>query len=152
MSQIFWMISLIPQALLHLIVNLMLLASIVGLIASFLLTRFELVSKYKYIIYPASIFLLVLGAYFKGVLNQEDKWQQKIIELEQKVAVAEQKSKETNVVIKEKIVVKLKKIKEVQYKTKEVIKEKEKIINAECKVSKEAIDILNAAATGVEDK
>lgn len=152
MSQLFWIIGLIPQGLLHFIVNLMLLAAAVGLIASFFLKRITLVAKYNYIIYPASIVLLILGAYCKGVLNQEDKWLQKIKELEQKVAIAEEKSKKTNTVIQEKIVTKIKRIKEVQYKTKEVIKEKEKIINSNCTVPKEAIDILNAAASGEEIK
>jgi hypothetical protein len=70
--------------------------------------------------------------------------------MEAKVAAAEEKSKETNTVIQERVVTKIKRVKEVQVKNKEVIKQVEKIINAECTVPKEAIDILNAAARNEE--
>jgi hypothetical protein len=70
-------------------------------------------------------------------------------ELEEKVAIAEQKSKETNVIIKEKIVNKIKEIKVYQDRIKEVIIEKEKIIDAQCTVPDEALEILNDSAKGV---
>jgi hypothetical protein len=76
-------------------------------------------------------------------------WRERVRELEEKVAIAEQKSKETNVIIKEKIVNKIKEIKVYQDRIKEVIIEKEKIIDAQCTVPDEALEILNDSAKGV---
>ena len=84
----------------------------------------------------------------KGGYEFEMQWRDRVAEMQKKVDAAEAKSKVVNTDIKTKIVTKIKKIKEVQYKTKEVIKEHETVINAECKVPKEAIDILNSSARG----
>jgi hypothetical protein len=86
----------------------------------------------------------------KGGYEVEMQWRNRVAEMEAKVAAAEAKSKETNTVIQERVVTKIKRVKEVQVKNREVIKQVEKIINAECTVPKEAIDILNAAARNEE--
>jgi hypothetical protein len=86
----------------------------------------------------------------KGGYEVEMQWRNRVAEMEAKVAAAEAKSKETNTVIQERVVTKIKRVKEVQVKNREVIKQVEHIINAECTVPKEAIDILNAAARNEE--
>jgi uncharacterized membrane protein len=67
-------------------------------------------------------------------------------EFEEKVKVAEEKSKQVNTEIKTVYVDRVKTVKETQYIIQEKIKEVEKKIDAECKVTPEAIDILNEAA------
>jgi hypothetical protein len=81
-------------------------------------------------------------------------WRQKVKDLEEKVAKAEAESKQTNSIIQTKIVTKVKEIKVFQDRIKEIIVEKEKIIDAQCKVPDEALEILNASAQNkpVEDK
>jgi hypothetical protein len=74
------------------------------------------------------------------------EWRAKVAELQAKVAAAEAKSKEVNTVIETKVVTKVKHIKDTQIKIRKEIIEKEKLINGECVVPTEAIEILNKAA------
>lgn len=148
-----YLLHLLPDAFLALIVNLTLVLGIAVTVFGFYFARLLLVTRpYQTPIKLLGIAILVLGVYWKGGYSVEMIWRNKVAELETKLAVAEEKSKQVNTVIEEKIVYRTKQIKEIQYKTKEVIKEKEKIINAECRVPAEAIDILNAAAAGKEVK
>lgn len=134
-----WIINLLP-------INLMLIVGILGLLAGIFLKFLPIINKYIIPILIVSFLLLVLGSYLKGVEHNEDKWQQKVKELESKVAIAEEKSKQLNTVIEYKYITKIQKVKDVQYQIKEIIKEKEKVINAMCEVPQEAIDIINASA------
>lgn len=134
-----WILNLIP-------INLMLIVGVLGLLAGLFFKFVPIVGKYSIPIIIVSFMLITSGSYLKGMKHNEDVWQQRVKELEAKVAIAEEKSKQVNTVIQYKYITKVQKIKETKVKLKQVIKEKEKLINAECKVPKEAIDILNAAA------
>ena len=147
MSQIIWMLSLIPDWFWTLV----LISGIIGTLATWGLKFIPFVSTYRLPIQVASIIALIVGVYFQGVIANEAKWQEKIAELQEKVAEAEVKSKETNVVVQEKIVTKTKVIKEkgkdiVNYIDREVVK-KEEIIKyiEQCPVPKEIIDLHNQA-------
>lgn len=147
MSQIIWMLSLIPDWFWTLV----LISGIVGTLATWVLKFIPFVSNYRLPIQVASIIALIVGVYFQGVIANEQKWQEKIAELQEKVAEAEVKSKETNVVVQEKIVTKTKVIKEkgkdiINYVDREVVK-KEEIIKyiEQCPVPKEIIDLHNQA-------
>ena len=74
------------------------------------------------------------------------EWRAKVDALQAKIAEAEAKSKETNVVIQEKVVTKIKHVKDTQIKIQKQIVEKEHVINAECTIPAEAIELLNKAA------
>lgn len=146
-----WMLSFIPDSFF-----LWLSYSLVGIgvalyIASKLITWLPLISRYKLPAEILGVVILTVGAYVFGSYGTEMVWRERVRELEEKVAIAEQKSKETNVIIKEKIVNKVKEIKVFQDRIKEVIVEKEKIIDAQCKVPDEALDILNQSARGVQE-
>ena len=147
MSQIIWMLSLIPDWFWTLV----LISGIVGTLATWVLKFIPFVSNYRLPIQVASIIALIVGVYFQGVIANEQKWQNEIAELQKKVAEAEAKSKETNVVVQEKIITKTKIIKEkgkdiINYVDREVVK-KEEIIKyiEQCPVPKEIIDIHNQA-------
>ena len=90
--------------------------------------------------------MLVAGVYLRGGYGVEMEWRQKVAELEAKVAKSEEKSKEINTVIQKVYVDKVKVVKDVQIVIQEKIVEKTKIIDAECKVAPEALEILNEAA------
>jgi len=96
------------------------------------------------------IILLVAGVWFRGGYDVEAEWRQRVAELEAKIAVAEKKSKDTNTKIQTQIVEKVKVVKENTIVYRDRIKEVEKIIDKECKVAPEAIDIHNAAAKNVK--
>jgi hypothetical protein len=146
-----FLLHFLPDSFLHTIINLVLFTGL-GLTAVgfFLSGWIPGLRNYKTLVQILGVVLLVAGIYWKGGYGVEMEWRARVAELEAKVKVAEAKSKEVNTVVKERVVTKIKRVKEVQIKTRDVIKQVEKIIDAECKVPKEAVDILNAAARNEE--
>jgi hypothetical protein len=108
MSQLIWMINLIPD----IFWTLLLWAGVLSVLASYLLGKIPFVSQYKMPLRVGGVVAVLIGVYFYGVIANEAKWQAKIKELEEKVAVAEAKSTETNTVVKTEIVEKVKVIKQ----------------------------------------
>jgi hypothetical protein len=152
MSQIAWMINLIPDAMLNWVYWLIIAAGVTGALAGWLGKWIPFYGNYVKILQPVGIVLLVLGVWLRGGYVVEMSWRAKVAEAEARVAVAEQKSQETNTVIEQKIVEKTKVIKGkteyiTQYLDREVVK-KEEIIKyiEQCPVPKEIIDIHNQAA------
>jgi low affinity Fe/Cu permease len=159
MWQITWMIGLLPDWFWTII----LIAGILGILASWVLKFIPFVSTYRLPIQVGSIIALLIGVYFQGVIANETKWQNEIAALQKKIDEAAVKSNETNVVVQEKVVTKTKVIKEKgqdiikyidRWNTKEVIVEGPERIKREeiikyvetCPVPKEIIDAHNAAA------
>jgi hypothetical protein len=152
MSQIAWMIGLVPDAVLNWAYWAIIIVGITGVLAGWLGKWIPFYGNYVKILQPVGIVLLVLGVWLRGGYDTEMAWRAKVAEAEARVAVAEQKSQETNTVIEQKIVEKTKVIKGkteyiTQYLDREVVK-KEEIIKyiEQCPVPKEIIDIHNQAA------
>lgn len=146
-----WMLSWLPDSFLLHVVNLILIAGAVGSFLSFfvlhrILNKFPSLAPYYLFIQILSAALLIAGVYFKGGYSTEMEWRDKLKAAEERAAQAEQAARQTN----EKIVTvyrdKVKVIKENVIVYQDRIKEVEKIINQECKVAPEAIDIHNDAA------
>jgi hypothetical protein len=140
-----WMLAFVPDSFLLYLVNMIFYTGIVFTVLGFLL-RFKFLANYQFILQVVGVLALALGLYFKGGFEVEQQWRERVAAMEAKVAAAEAKSKEVNTVIQERVVTQIKKIKEVEYKNREVIKQVEKIIDKDCTIPPEAIDILNAAA------
>lgn len=149
-----WMLSFIPDAVLALVVNGVLIAGIVGFTASFffgfVVRWLPSIAPYRMIIQILSIVLLVAGVYFKGGYSVEMEWRKKVAELEAKVAISEQKAKDANAEIKTVFVDKVRVVKETQVVIQEKIKNVEVKVDSQCKIAPEAILILNEAAAGVK--
>jgi len=150
MWQISYMFSLIPDSVFVWITYILITIGLGLYIVSKLVSWLPIISKYKTPAEILGVISLVLGAYFYGGYGTEKVWRERVKDLEAKVAKAEAESKQTNSRIQEKIVTKVKEIKVFQDRIKEVIVEKEKVIDAQCKVSPDAIDILNTSARGVK--
>ena len=142
-----WIISILPDAAIHLIFIL----GILGTIAGFVLGFIRFVKTYQFAIQICSIVVLVFGVYLEGGLAENKEWELKVKEMEAKVAQAEAQSANTNIEIQEKIVEKTKVIREkgkdiIKYIDKEVVKKEEVIKYIEnCPVPKEIIDLHNQA-------
>ena len=143
-----WILSILPDAAIHIIFGL----GILGTIAGFVLGFIPFVKTYKLAIQVISLLVLVLGVYLEGGLADYKEWELRVKEMEAKVAKAEAESANKNVEIQEKIVEKTKVIREkgkdiIKYIDKEVIKKEEVIKYIEnCPVPKEFIDLHNQAA------
>jgi uncharacterized membrane protein len=149
------MLSFVPDSLLIWIVNLILIAGAVGsFFAFFLLHRvvrwFPALAPYHLLFQIVSAVLLVAGIYFKGGYDTESSWREKLRVAEEKARIAEIQAVEANNKIQTKIVEKVKVVKENTVVYRDRIKEVEKLIDKECKVAPEAIDIHNAAAKNIK--
>ena len=144
-----FILSILPDAAIHIIFGL----GILGTIAGFVLGFIPFVKTYQFAIQICSIVVLVIGVYLEGGLADYKEWELRVKEMEAKVAQAEAQSANKNVEIQEKIVEKTKVIREkgkdiIQYIDKEVVKKEEVIKYIEnCPVPKDVIDTLNKAAS-----
>ena len=155
-----WILSILPDAAIHIIFGL----GILGTIAGFVLGFIPFVKTYQFAIQICSIVILVFGVYLEGGLAENKEWELKVKEMEAKVAQAEAQSANKNTEIQEKVVEKTKVIREKgrdiikyvdRWNTKEVIKEvegperirREEVIKyiENCPVPKEMINIHNQA-------
>lgn len=140
------MINLIPEVVLQWLINLMIISGLAGLFSAKIGRWIPVVNNYTRWLKPVGILLLCAGIFLKGGYATEMAWRAKVAELEAKVKVAEEKSKQANVELEKALKDKKNKTKEVQVVIQERIREIEKKIDADCKVDREAIDILNDAA------
>jgi len=142
-----WILSILPDAAIHIIFIL----GILGTIAGFVLGFIPFVKTYQFAIQICSIVVLVFAVYLEGGLAENKEWELKVKEMEARVAQAEALSANTNIEIQEKIVEKTKVIREkgrdvIKYIDKEVVKKEEIIKYIEnCPVPKEIIDLHNQA-------
>jgi hypothetical protein len=143
-----WILSILPDAAIHIIFGL----GILGTIAGFVLGFIPFVKTYQLAIQICSIVVLVFGVYLEGGLADYKEWELRVKEMEAKVAQSQADSANKNIEIQEKIVEKTKVIREkgrdiIQYIDKEVVKKEEVIKYIEnCPVPKDVIDTLNKAA------
>jgi uncharacterized membrane protein (DUF106 family) len=143
-----WILSILPDAAIHIIFGL----GILGTIAGFVLGFIPFVKTYQFAIQICSIVVLVFGVYLEGGLADYKEWELRVKEMEAKVAQAEAQSANKNIEIQEKIIEKTKVIREkgndiIKYIENEVVKKEEVIKYIEnCPVPKDVIDTLNKAA------
>jgi hypothetical protein len=139
-----WIVNFLPDFVFHAL----LLVSLLALVASFVLDSIPFVSTNAKAIQLASAVVLAIVLYFEGAISDNDAWLARVAALEKQVAVAESKSKETNTVIQYQYRDKVRTIKETQVVVQERIVKEAARMDAECRVSPEAISILNQAAGG----
>ena len=112
MSQIGWIISLIPDSI-FIWLTYAIIAFGVGLyVASKLVIWIPMMGQYKLPAEVVGVVLLSVGMYLFGSYGTEMVWRARVEELEGKVKAAEEKSQQVNVVIQEKVVTKIKVVKE----------------------------------------
>jgi hypothetical protein len=141
-----WILSFVPDALLHLLVIGIMIAGAAIYTLSFFTRFVPPLIPYSGITRILGTILLVGGIYFYGSYSTEMSWRNKVAELEEKVKVSEAKSKEANIQIQTVYKDRVKLVKETQVVIQERIKEVEKRIDSQCTVDSSVIQILNDAA------
>ncbi len=163
MSQLIWMINLIPNWFWTLV----LWAGVLSVIASYILGKIPFVAQYKIPLRVGGVVATLIGVYFYGVIANEAKWQARVEELQRQVKEAEVEGEAANQklgqVLDEKKQFAQQKTKEVvkyvdKWRTKEILKEVpvegpervrvEEVIKyvENCPVPKEFIDLHNQGA------
>ena len=151
-----WLMNFLPNWIFHAI----LLAGVLGLIASLVLKFIPFFNTYKLPVQVLSILLIVTGVWFEGAISNQAEWEARVAEMQVKVAEAEAKSSEANVKIVTKIVKKTKRIREkgdaiISYIDREVVKNNEVIKFVEnCPIPDIIVKTHNAAALNkpIEEK
>jgi uncharacterized membrane protein YraQ (UPF0718 family) len=146
-----WMLSFVPDSFLIYIVNAILIAGAIGTFLTFFILHrivrwFPAIAPYHLILQIISIVLLVAGVYLKGGYGVEMEWREKLRIAEERARAAEEQAKIVNEVVVTKYKDRVKTVKEQVVVYQDKIKEVEKIINQECKIAPEVIDIHNTAA------
>ena len=143
-----WLMNFLPDWIFHAI----LLAGVLGLLASFVLKFIPFFSTYNLLIQIVAILLIVVGVWFEGAMSNQAEWEAKVKDLEVKIAEAEAKSAETNTKIVIKTVKQLELVRTrgndiIKYVDREVAIDKEVIKFVEhCPIPQIIINTHNAAA------
>jgi len=142
-----FLLHFLPDSFLQTVINIVLFSGLgLTVVGFFLAGWIPGARNYKSLIQILGVTLLAAGIYWKGGYGVEMEWRGRVAELEAKLKTAEEKSQQVNTVIETKVVTQVKHIKDTQVKIQKQIVEREKIINGECEVPAEAIELLNKAA------
>jgi len=141
-----WLLHLLPDSLILFIVYALMGLGALGIILGFFIRFIPWVNIYRTPIQIVSIILFCSGVYWYGGYTTEMLWRDKVAQLEEKVAESEKQSVKTNTVIKKVYVDRVKIVKQDVVVVQEKIREVEKLIDKECRVAPEAINLLNEAA------
>jgi hypothetical protein len=134
-----WLLNWLPDFVIHLLV----IAGVLGIIASWFFGFVPFISQYKLPIQMISILVLVFGIWIEGANNNNNSWLLKVKELETKLAQAETQSAQVNTILVENIVEKEKIIKDKQNELKIAIN---KYSTDECKLSNASVSLFNSSS------
>ena len=146
-----WLLQWLPNWIFYAV----LLAGVFGLVASYLiryLSFIPLLYVYKTPIQLGSIAAIVIGTFMAGAIHDNEQWEARVREMEEKVAAAEVQSKEENIKIVEKVVNKVQIVKTrgqdiVKYVDREIVKYDTKFVpGGVCEIPKEFVEAHNRAA------
>jgi len=146
-SQIGWMLSLIPDSIFVWIYYVMLTIGVGLYVASKLVKWIPMMGQYKLPTELVGVLLLVVGAYLCGGYGVQQAWTARVAELEAKVKAAEEQSQKVNTVIQDRVVTKIKVVKENVYVNREIIKEVAgKQLDASCSLPKSTVSLHDSAS------
>jgi uncharacterized membrane protein len=146
-----WLLQWLPNWIFYAV----LLAGVFGLLVSYFvryLSFIPFVYMYKTPIQLGSIAAIVIGTFMAGAIHDNEAWEARVKEMEEKVAAAEAQSKEENVKIVTKVVTKTQIVRTrgediVKYVDREIVKYDTKFApGGICEIPKEFIKAHNDAA------
>lgn len=134
-----WLLNWLPDFFIHLMV----IAGVLGIIASWFFGFMPFISQYKLPIQIISIIVLVLGIWTEGANSNNNAWLLKIKDMELKVAQAETQSAQVNTILVETILEKEKIIKDKQNELKNAIN---KYATDSCRLSNASVSLFNSSS------
>jgi uncharacterized coiled-coil protein SlyX len=138
--------SFVPDWLITILVNGLIIVGLVGISAAWIARWVPYFNLYRGPIQLIGIVCLVLGVYFKGGADVERAWRERIKDLESRIAIAEQQSQEANVKLSNQLAQNKKLTQEVKNANQAAIRANAGKINAECRVPDIAISLHNSAS------
>jgi len=146
MWQLAFLWSLIPDWLITILVNGLVIVGLVGISASWIARWVPYFNMYRGPIQLIGIICLVLGVYFKGGADVERSWRERVKELEAKIVLAEQQSAEANKKLSDQLAQNKRLTQEVKNANTAAIRANAEKINSECRVPDVAISLHNSAS------
>jgi hypothetical protein len=122
------------------------IGGLIGILASFFIKFIPFINIYRTPIQIISIIVFCSGIYWYGGYTTEMLWRDEVAKLEEQVKEAEKKSNKVNKVIQKVYVDRVKIVKQDVVVIQEKIREVSNVIDKDCKVSPEAVNLLNQAA------
>lgn len=145
-----FLLSFIPDALIQLVVNGVLIAGIVGCVVSFFFGFFirwmPWIIPYRMILQILGLVLLIAGVYFKGGVGVEMEWRERVKVAQEQVKAAEERAEKINKDLEKTKKEKDRAVAESKTKIKETIVIQATTIDEKCKVAPEVLSIINDAA------
>jgi hypothetical protein len=146
MWQLAFLWNLIPDWLITILVNGLVIVGLIGISAAWIARWVPYFNMYRGPIQLIGIVCLVLGVYFKGGADVERAWRERVKELEAKVALAEVQSKEANKKLSDQLAQNKRLTQEVKNANTAAIRANAEKINSECRVPDVAISLHNSAS------
>jgi hypothetical protein len=146
MWQLAMLWSLIPDWLITVIINGLVIVGLVGISAAWIARFIPWFNLYRGPIQAIGVICLVLGVYFKGGADVERSWRERVAQLEAQVARAEKQSSEANVKLSNQLQQNKKLTQEVKNANQAAVRANASKIDAECRVPDIAIELLNSAS------
>ena len=141
-----WLLHLLPTSLILWIVNIAMIAGLAGILISYFIRFIPFINIYRTPIQIISIIVFCSGVYWYGGYSTEMIWRDEVAKMEEKVKESEAKSKKVNTVLKKVYVDRVKIVKQDVVVVQEKIREVSNVIDKDCKVPPEAVNLLNQAA------
>ena len=140
-----WILKFLPDWIFHGIF----LVGLIGFAATYLFKYIPIpfIFVYRKPIQIASVLAIIFGTFMSGASYDNNAWEERVGEMEAKVAKAEVESKEANVKIDNKVQQQKTKIVEKQVVVKQYIDREVTKYDNTCVVPKEFIEVHNKAAT-----
>lgn len=145
-----FMYSMIPDTWIELATYAILATGVTFYILSKLIVWIPFIKNYKIPLELIGVILYGVGAFYAGGYGVEKMWRDRVEEVQAKVKELEGRQAEVVVKIETKVITKIKKVEVVKEVIKQEIIEKEKLINANCDVSPDAIEMFNKSVTNPE--
>jgi hypothetical protein len=145
-----WMLSLLPESWIEFITYAIVALGVTLYILSKLVSWIPFIKSYKLPLELVGVILYGVGAFYAGGYGVEKIWRERVAEMERKVQELEGRQAEVVKVIETKVITKIKTVEVVKEVIKKEIVEKEKLINANCDVSPDAIEMFNKSVTNPE--
>lgn len=147
-----WILNFIPDSVLLILIRAVITAGILGIVIGFFIKFIPWINIYRTPILLVSIVVLCAGIYMYGGYGTEMHWRQQVEEIKNQLAQAEKQSQQINEKIiyrtKEKVLV----VNRAVEVTKKEIEYKEKIINKNCQLNADAVNLYNQAVSGNVDE
>lgn len=137
-----WLINWLPYWVFYLV----LIVGVLGIVASYVLKAIPFVGAHAMGIQVAGILLTILGVWFAGGIAKDREYQERITDLKLQVAKAEKEAAEANAKIEYVYVDRIKVVEKIKYEVIGSIRQNSNELDANCKISPKAVEILNQSA------